>query len=50
MEKKVIKSHVKGQKQTGKTKWAKIISNKPIVDNENPDLAYKKEFIKPGEG
>ena len=49
MEKKVIKTHKKGQKHLGKTDWAKVTSqtNAPIIDEENPELAYKKPFHKP---
>lgn len=32
--------HNKGQKHPGKSNWSKVISNsKPVVDDENPELA-----------
>jgi len=47
MENKTIQPHKKGQKHFGITNWAKIRSKDPSVDDENPELAYKKRFIKP---
>jgi len=48
MEKKVLKNHAKGQKNTGKTNWSKVMveSNRPKIDEENPDLVGKKQFKK----
>jgi len=48
MENKVLKQHRKGQKHTGNTNWNKVSdnSNKPITDEENPDLVGKKPFRK----
>ena len=48
MENKVFKLHVKGQKHIGKTNWNKVSANvnKPIIDEENPELVGKKQFRK----
>lgn len=48
MEKKIIKQHQKGQKHIGKTDWSKVIKNhnQSILDEENPELATKKQFKK----
>ncbi|WP_158224755.1 hypothetical protein [Agaribacterium haliotis] len=48
MEKKVLKHHVKGQKHVGKTDWRKVAStkDKPVVDEENPELIGSKQFKK----
>jgi len=49
MEKKVLKGHVKGQKHIGKTDWSKVreLSTAPKIDNENPEIAFKKPCSKP---
>lgn len=49
MEKKVLKVHVKGQKHSGKTNWSKAHeqANGPLIDSENPELAFKKPCLKP---
>ena len=49
MEKKILKVHVKGQKHAGKTNWNKVHeqSNTPLIDNENPEIAFKKPCSKP---
>ena len=48
MEKKIIKNHVKGNKSIGRTNWSKVLveSNRPKIDEENPDLVGKKQFKK----
>lgn len=50
MDKKVIKSHSKGQKHPGKTDWKRVIDaeGEREVDEENPDLVGRKRFVKPG--
>lgn len=47
MEKKVVRPHIKGQKHIGKTDWNKLSSTAAEIDNENPELAFKKKFTKP---
>jgi len=49
MEKKVLTVHVKGQKHAGKTNWSKVFeqSNNPLIDDENPEIAFKKPCSKP---
>jgi hypothetical protein len=48
MEKKIVKHHISGQKNHGKTDWAKVLAapNKVVIDGENPELTYKKVFKK----
>ncbi|MEW5755048.1 MAG: hypothetical protein AB1810_01980 [Pseudomonadota bacterium] len=51
MEKKQIINHVKGRRHVGKTDWERVQKSdeRPAVDSENPELAYKpgKIFAKP---
>ena len=51
MERRKFVNHFQGQKHAGKTNWGKIkeVESKPVIDSENPELAYKagKKFNKP---
>ncbi len=49
MENKITKNHKKGLIYSGKTNWSKLAkgSVSPIIDEENPELAFKKTFRKP---
>lgn len=49
MEKRVIKVHIKGQKRMGRTNWNKVRgqSNSPLIDNESPEIVFKKPCSKP---
>ena len=46
---KTLKVHTKGQKHIGKTKWGEVMANtnKPIVNDENPEIVFKRVFTKP---
>ncbi|MCS6180045.1 hypothetical protein [Shewanella baltica] len=48
MENKVLKNHIKGKRSVGKTDWSKILveSNRPKIDDENPELVGKRQFKK----
>lgn len=49
MERKVIKHHTKGVRHPGKSNWTKVLSlsNNPKIDQDNPELVNKRQFIKP---
>jgi len=46
MENKVFRPHRRGQKHIGNTDWNKVRTKEPEIDEENPELAYKKRFSK----
>lgn len=48
MENKITKNYIKGNKSTGKNNWSNVVvsSNKPKIDEENPELVGKKQFKK----
>jgi hypothetical protein len=48
MDKKVLKTHAKGQKHVGKTNWAELLTqtHQPKVDAENPELVGTRQFKK----
>lgn len=52
MERKALVNHIKEQKRSGKTNWSKVqqTKNSPVIDAENPELAFKAgtNFRKPG--
>ena len=48
MDSKKIVIHRKGKKHLGKTDWSKLQGNsrEPVIDVENPELAFSKHFKK----
>ena len=48
MKEKIIINHQKGHRYAGKTNWSEVVEppEEPIIDDENPELAYKNTFRK----